>query len=169
MLHRLVAAVLMLVASAGFGFAETVPSPPPNPDSCVPTLDGTRARLAGLAARGAVAILTDIEGEMARTWIARFNAVPPRTEHEGDTVLAIVTIWSPNVLVAIFQDGCEVTRGTLGPAVYRAIETAVANEGGKEVEMPDPDRRRAWNVSDQPKYAPHDLDTQTGLRALSAE
>ncbi len=162
MLRRLVVAALMLLASAGFAIAETTSSPPPMPETCVGPLDDTRARLADLAARGTVAVLTDLEGEMARIWIAKFNAVPPRTEHGGDTVLAIATIWSPNVLFAIFKDGCEVTRGTLGPAAYRAIETAVANEGGKEVQVLGPDRRRASNVSDQRKHAPHDRDTQIG-------
>lgn len=162
MLRRLVMAALMLLASAGFAIAETTSSPPPMPEACVPTLDATRARIASLEARGTVAVLTDIEGETAEIWIAKFNAVPPRTEHGGDTVLAIATIWSPNALFAIFRDGCEVTRGALGPAVYHAIEKAVANEGGREVQVLGPDRRRASNVSDQRKHAPHDRDTQTG-------
>ena len=42
----------------------------------------------------------------------------------GDTILAIAAAGSPNVLFAIFKDGCEVTRGALRPQIYRAIDRA---------------------------------------------
>ena len=112
---------------------ETTPLPRPKSEVCAKSLDATRARIASLEARGAVAVLIDIEGEAAETWIAEFNAVPPRTEHDGDTVLALVAVWSPKVLFALFRDGCQTLSGALRTGVYRAIEKAVAKARGEEV------------------------------------
>jgi len=100
---------------------------------CPSSLDLTRDRIRTLSARGHASVLMDIDGEAAEIWIAKLNLVPPRTAFAGDTVLAIAATWSPNVLFAIFKDGCEVTRGALRPQIYRAIDRAATTAFGVSV------------------------------------
>ncbi len=108
--------------------AETPDGPavdaPAATSTCPSSLDLTRDRIRALSARGHASVLMDIDGEAAEIWIDKLNLVPPRTAFDGDTVLAIAATWSPNVLFAIFKDGCEVTRGALRPQIYRAIDRA---------------------------------------------
>ena len=95
--------------------------------ACAGDLEESRQAVHELEQIGEAAVMQDVEGDEAETWIAALNAYPPRTDYTGDTMMAVATGEGGGVLIALFENGCHVLGGALPAEVYVEISKAVSS------------------------------------------
>lgn len=96
--------------------------------ACAGDLADSRQAMRELELLGEAAVMQDVEGDEAETWIAALNAYPPRTDYAGDTLIAVAAgDGTGGVLIALFENGCHVLGGALPAEVYVEISRAVAS------------------------------------------
>lgn len=115
---------LLTAAAIGIVTARPASGQIPVP-ACAGDLDASRQMVREMENAGEAAIMQDLDGEEARTWIAALNAYPPQTDYPGDALMAVVTDGSDGVMVALFEDGCHILGGALPAEVYIAVSKAV--------------------------------------------
>jgi hypothetical protein len=118
--------VVAAASVAGVAAGPLSASPEDTPMATCADLAASRAGLDRLERDGSVDVLTDLEGERARQWVSMLNRLPPQTAIPADAVLVATSGKADGeVLVALFQDGCELGVGSLPRDAFLAIDAAV--------------------------------------------
>ena len=117
-----------LFTASAIGVVAARPEAPAEPaHACAGDLDESRQAVRELEQLGEAAVMQDVEGDEAETWIAALNAYPPRTDYAGDAMIAVAAGDGGGVLIALFENGCHVLGGALPAEVYVEISRAVSS------------------------------------------